>query len=131
MPYTMDERAICYIENPEAYNSYKFDSTYYFHCIDCIKNKDVDGLNKVINKINLNNGNNSILHVDTNDLIDWNLQFKKFENNELLMELCNENGLDSTYGLMGNAAPWYNEDIDNILANGGAEQINTPVSGMF
>ncbi|HEX9062318.1 MAG TPA: hypothetical protein VF941_19275 [Clostridia bacterium] len=129
VPCTMDERAICYIENPSAYHSYSFDSTHYFDCIDCIKNKDIDGLNKIIDEINLSNGDNKILHVDADDLVDWNLQYKKFQNNKLLRDMCDVKGLDSTYGLMGNAAPWYDESMSKILASGGAGQINTPVSG--
>ena len=129
IPYTIDERAICYIENPLAHHRYTFDSTYYFDCIDSIKDKDVDGLNRIIDKMNLSNGEGSILHVDKDDLIDWNLQYKKFQNNKLLKTMCAEKGLDSTYGLMGKAAPWYDESISNILAKGGAGQENTPVSG--
>ncbi|WP_186328905.1 hypothetical protein [Bacillus sp. X1(2014)] len=43
--------------------------------------------------------------------------------------MCEENGIDATYGVMGKAAPWYDESMNTILANGGAGQINTPVSG--
>ncbi|PTY77161.1 hypothetical protein B5V89_15590, partial [Heyndrickxia sporothermodurans] len=127
--HTMDERAICYIDNPAAYHKYTFESTYYFDCIDCIKNKDVDGLNKIIDEMNFKNKDSHIERIDENDMIDWNLQYNKFQNNSLLKALCEEKGLDSTYGLLGKAAPWYDEGKNNLLANGGAGQLNTPVSG--
>lgn len=129
MPLNMDERAICYIDNPSAYHTYLFDSTHYFDAIDCIRNKDVDSLNKIIDEINLNNEYGEILHVDKNDLIAWNLEYNKFQNNQLLKTMCEEKGIDATYGVMGKAAPWYDESMSTILANGGAGQINTPVSG--
>ncbi|NRD80988.1 hypothetical protein HPT25_27070 [Bacillus sp. BRMEA1] len=62
--HTMDERAICYIDNPEAYHKYTFESTHYIDCIDCIKNKDVDGLNKIIDEMNFKNIDSHIEHID-------------------------------------------------------------------
>ncbi len=58
----------------------------------------------------------------------WNLDYLQFQADSQLKELCLEKGIDSTYGVMGKAAPWYSKNGE-ILTNGGAKQINTPVLG--
>ena len=126
--YSMNERSICYIDNEFAYNDYSyFDNEHYFDVIDCIKNNDVDALNKVIDDINKKNETN-LGHISENKINLWNKDYKAFQKDAQLIALCNEKGIDTTYGVMGKAAPWYAKD-GSIITNGGAEQINTPVKG--
>ncbi len=128
--FTQDERSICYIDNPYAYNKYSyFDNEHYFDCIDCIKNNDSDALNKVIDDINLKNGT-SIEHVDSDIIERWNASYMKFQNDPQLKELCANKNVDSTYGVIGKAAPWKSADGE-IITSGGAGQLNTPVSGQI
>ncbi|URZ18372.1 T7SS effector LXG polymorphic toxin [Clostridium felsineum] len=129
---TQDERSICYIENEYARNGYKFDGTYYKDAIDAIKDFDIDNLEKPVNKINSIieiqnkiNGTN-LSKVDAGDIVLWKDDYTKFQNNPNLIELCKEKGIDSTYGVMGKAEKWMVNG--ELITNGGAEQINTPVS---
>ncbi|MBT2730754.1 hypothetical protein J7E63_28495 [Bacillus sp. ISL-75] len=127
--YSMDERSICYIDNEYAYNDYPyFNNEHYFDCIDCIKNNDANSLNKVIDDINKKNGTN-IEYIDEDIMEAWNLDYLQFQADPQLQKLCLEKGIDSTYGVMGEAAPWYGKNGE-IITNGGAKQINTPVSGI-
>ena len=103
----MNERSICYIDNEFAYNDYSyFDNEHYFDVIDCIKNNDVDALNKVIDDINKKNETN-LGHISENKINLWNKDYKAFQKDAQLIALCNEKGIDTTYGVMGKAAPWY------------------------
>ena len=40
----------------------------------------------------------------------WNLDYLEFQEDPQLIELCEEKGVNSTYGVMGKAAPWYAKD---------------------
>lgn len=64
--------------------------------------------------------------VDIADIVLWKDDYIKFQNNPNLIELCKEKGIDSTYGIMGDAEKWVVNG--ELITNGGAEQINTPVS---
>ncbi|MCM3603313.1 hypothetical protein M3175_21575 [Robertmurraya korlensis] len=127
--FTMDERSICYIENPYAYNDYKyFDNEHYFDAIDSIRNNDPNALNKVIDSINAKNGTN-INHVDEDVMETWHMDYLEFQNDPLLKKLCEDKGVSPTYGLLGEAAPWYDKN-GGLITSGGAVQINIPVKGI-
>ena len=51
--YTYSERAIPYVENEAAYHTGTFNNATYFDKIDAIKNGDIDGLNKILKKENI------------------------------------------------------------------------------
>ncbi|PJI07814.1 MULTISPECIES: hypothetical protein [Clostridium] len=129
---TQDERSICYIENKYATNGYQFDGTYYKDVIDAVKDFDIDNPGKSVDKINSIidiqnkiNGTN-LVKVDAADIVLWKDDYIKFQNNPNLIELCKEKGIDSTYGVMGKAEKWMVNG--ELITNGGAGQINTPVS---
>ena len=125
--YTQSERAIVYIDNKYAYHQYELEAEYYFEAIDCIKNSDYDSITKLIDVINADKGL-KIEYIDEDIMERYNTDFLKFQNNPDLKELCKEKGIDSTYGVFGEAAPWYSSSGDKIC-DGGAQQLNTPVSG--
>lgn len=129
---TQNERSICYIENEYARNAYKFDGTHYKDVIDAIKDFDMSNPEESINKINsiidIQNKINvaSLGKVDAADIVLWKDDYIKFQNNPNLIELCKEKGIDSTYGVMGEAEKWVVNG--ELITSGGAGQINTPVS---
>lgn len=127
--YTQSERSIAYIDNPEAYHQYTLDTENYFKCIDCIKDNDYKAMNRLIDELNAKNGTN-IEHISEGIMEHYNASYEKFQNNSQLKELCEKRGIDSTYGVMGKAAAW--EDANGeIICVGGAEQLNTPISGQI
>ena len=129
---TQNERSICYIENEYARNTYKFDGTYYKDAIDAIKDFDIDNteesvnkLNVIIDKLNVKNGTFNT-YISENNVADWYSQYKAFQSKPELVDLCKEKGIDSTYGVMGEAASWVVNG--ELITCGGAEQINTPIN---
>ncbi len=129
---TQAERSICYIENEYARNSYHFDNTYYKDAIDAIKDfsiddsrGSVDKINSIINQLNIKNGTSNP-HITENAIANWYSQYKAFQSNPELVALCNEKGMTSTYGVMGEAAPWLKNG--EIITSGGAGQLNTPIN---
>jgi len=111
---TQSERSICYIENEYARNTYYFDKTYYKDAIDAIKNFSIDHpedsvnkINSIIDKLNIKIGTNNP-HITENVIANWYSQYKAFQSNPELVALCKEKEIDSTYGVMGEAAPWEN-----------------------
>ncbi|WLR42591.1 hypothetical protein LC087_18215 [Bacillus carboniphilus] len=48
IPYTYDQRAIPYVENPSARYVATFDNESYFDVIDAIRNGDLEELNKIV-----------------------------------------------------------------------------------
>ncbi len=128
---TQDERAICYIENEYARNSYKFDRTYYKDVIDAIKNIDisepeysVDEINNIIDKLNTKYKINNP-YIEVGDILLWNKDYNAFQKNPKLVELCEEKGVNSTYGVMGAAEQWLANG--ELITSGGAGQVNIPV----
>src|SRR5690606_8836007 len=121
VPYTYDQRAIPYLENPSARHVGEFNNNVYFNAIDAIKNGDLDALNKII----VNNGKQPISEVAfkriRNDYFDFSEEVKEIIGEEI----------DATYGLKGIAAPWISSTTGEILMDGGAEQILTPINGIY
>lgn len=129
---TQGERAICYIENEYARNNYHFDTTYYKEAIDAIKEFDknnpekaVEQINNIIEKLNKQNGTNNS-KVTEAMVASWKQGYDAFQTDELLVELCANKGIDSTYGVIGEAAPWIVNG--EMVASGGAGQLNIPIS---
>ncbi|MDU5945637.1 MAG: hypothetical protein E6Z15_01010 [Paenibacillus macerans] len=129
---TQNERSICYIENEYARNNYHFDKTYYKDAIDAIKDFSISNPKKSVNKINsiidqLNKSNGTAKpHITENTIANWYSQYKSFQSKPELIDLCNERGIDSTYGVIGEAAPW---NINGeVITKGGAGQLNTPIN---
>lgn len=125
--YTQSERSIAYIDNPEAYHQYTLDCENYFKCIDCIKDNDYKAMNQLIDELNVKNGTH-IKHVSENIIEGYNQAYLEFRNNIKLQNLCDLQGIDSTYGVMGEAAAWI-DSTGEVICVGGARQLNTPVSG--
>lgn len=121
---TQNERSICYIENEFARNGYQFNGTYYKDAIDIIKDFDIDNpeesvnkINSIIDKLNAKNGIAN-QHITENTVANWSYQYKAFQSKSELIKLCNETGIDSTYGVMGEAAPWTIKG--QLITSGGA-----------
>ena len=133
---TLDERSIAYIENPNARNDYSFRGENYKEAIDAIRDFDVnnpeasvDRLNNVIKSNNANNGENTPLFDSKNDLDVGKIKnmqdsYIKFQNSS--KDFCNKYGVDSTYGLAGEAKQWVING--EVVCTGGAGQINTPIN---
>ena len=120
VPSTYDQRAIPYLENPEARHVGSFDNESYFEAIDAIKSGDLEGLNRVI----IGNRKDPITEVDF-DLIKRD--YDDFQ--DILQNVIGRT--DTTYGLKGTAAPWRNSSVGEKLMDGGADQIVTPLNGQF
>jgi hypothetical protein len=128
---TQNERSICYIENEYARNSYKFDGIYYKDALDAIKDFDmsnpsesVDKINNIIDKLNVKYKINNP-HIEEGDILFWNKDYNAFQNEPKLVELCKEKGINSTYGVMGEAEKWMMNG--ELITSGGAGQINIPI----
>ena len=52
--------------------------------------------------------------------------YKAFQSKSRLIDLCKEKGIDSTYGVMGEASSWTVNG--ELITSGGAGQINTPIN---
>ncbi|MCA0174659.1 hypothetical protein [Bacillus sp. RAR_GA_16] len=117
-PYTYNQRAIPYLENPEARHVGNFDNESYFEAIDAVNNGNIEELNQIV----VANGREPIPEVVFDrlkaDYDDVQVNLKMVVKNE-----------DTTYGLQGIAAPWTSSLTGEKLMNGGANQIVTPLSG--
>lgn len=119
--YSQDERAIAYLENPNAYHQYEFDNKHYFDYIDIISDEtqsDRKKLNEMIAK-------NNPPGIEISEL-----EFKHMrESIQHFLDKQKEEdmGTESKYGLIGTAAEW---EVNGVhIAKGGADQLNTPISG--
>ncbi|WP_205124313.1 hypothetical protein, partial [Metabacillus litoralis] len=117
IPYTYDQRAIPYIENPSARHVGIFNNESYFRAIDAIKSENLEELNRVV----VANGNNPISEIDFDRFIASYNDFQDRVKNIF-------GNVDATYGVKGLAAPWFNSSTGEKLMNGGAEQIVTPLN---
>jgi len=118
VPYSYDERAIPYIENPSARMTGTFDKQNYFKVIDAISENDLEKLNQIVSS--------------KGKEIVSPLKFKllKSDYEKFQLKAKNEIGeVDAKYGLYGHAAEWKNSENITLL-NGGAEQIVTPLKGV-
>lgn len=93
--FTYDERAIPYLENPQARHIGNFNNNNYFDVIDAIKENAINKLNSIMGKM----GIDSVSSIEFNDIRGRYTQFIDRAKVEI------EN-VDATYGLKGNAAPW-------------------------
>ena len=129
---TQNERSICYIENENARNCYKFDKTYYKDAIDAIKDFDINNPEKSVNKINsiideLNEKHGfSNPYITEKIISQWYREYTVFQSKPDLINLCKEQGIDSTYGVMGRAEKWIVNG--EKITDGGVGQINTPIN---
>lgn len=117
IPYTYEQRAIPYLENPSARHVGTFNNEAYFDAIDAIRNGDLEGLNKII----VNNGKDPLDNYEFNRI---QIEYFNFINNEVKVI----GDIDATYGVKGIAAPWISSTTGEILMEGGAEQILTPLN---
>jgi len=115
--YSYDQRTIPYLENSFARHTGTFNNEVYFDAIDAVRNGSIEDLNKIM----LLNGREILSQVEFDDFIQSYLDFQDKVKNEV------EN-VDATYGLKGTATPWKSSSTDEILMNGGAEQIVTPLN---
>ncbi|QIZ06199.1 hypothetical protein HFZ78_05220 [Priestia megaterium] len=116
--YTYDQRAIPYVENPQAYHYGTFDNERYFDVIDALKNNDFNRMNEIYR-------NAGFGEMDVDDFE----YFKTVYDNYLEKVKVQIGDVDATYGLIGKAAPW--QSNGEILMQGGAEQIIAPFNGMI
>lgn len=118
IPFSYDDRAIPYLENPSARHTGAFNNDVYFDAIDAIRDRDLSKLNEIVT----NNGMPEISAVNFDDML---AAYSDFQNRAL----NSVGNVDATYGLKGHAAPWKSSTTGEILLKGGAEQIVTPLSG--
>lgn len=119
-------RALPNIENLEAYHKYNVDNNHYFEAIDIVADtkpetidQSVDKMNNMIDTINDKKSTN-ISHVDSDDMEEFMNIYNRYKENltEEFPEISTE---DAKYGLSGEAAPWVNEQEEQ-LSEGGANQ---------
>ncbi|HEM2581886.1 TPA: hypothetical protein U0423_000732 [Streptococcus suis] len=112
-PYTYSQRAIPYVENPNAYHKGTFNRQTYFDKIDAIADNDIETLNSILEREGLEPVSKKTfdkLYITYNDFIS---------NTTKSLNM----GMDSVrYGVHGKAAAWGD-------MSGGAEQIVTPFGG--
>ena len=119
-PYTYNQRAIPYLENPEARHVGNFDNESYFDAIDAIKSGNLESLNRIA----IANGKEPFSEVGLDTLKgDYNYHQGNLKNAV--------RNVDTTYGLKGTAAPWRTSSTSEKLMDGGAEQIVTPLMVRF
>lgn len=116
IPYTNDERAIPYLDNPQARNVGNFINKNYFDIVDAIRENDISKLNSILES----SGCEAVSKVEFKDL---SASYKSYIN-RVKVEIGD---VDATYGLSGIAAPW--KSGDEIYMKGGAKQIVTPFTG--
>ena len=116
VPFTYNERAIPYLENPSARHVGTFDNNSYFDAIDAIKGDNLEDLNKIATA-------NGKKPVSSADFLDMKADYNDFQ--KRIEDMIGN--IDSTYGLKGSAAPWKNSMTGEKLMDGGAEQIVTPI----
>ncbi|HEM6531256.1 TPA: hypothetical protein U2E05_002246, partial [Streptococcus suis] len=112
-PYTYSQRAIPYVENPNAYHKGTFNRQTYFDKIDAIANQDRDALNNILKQ-------EGITPVSQDKFAEYLAKYNKYN-----AEKTSALGLsieDIKYGVHGKAAAWGD-------MSGGAEQIVTPFGG--
>uniref|UniRef100_UPI000462CF08 hypothetical protein n=1 Tax=Streptococcus suis TaxID=1307 RepID=UPI000462CF08 len=112
-PYTYSQRAIPYVENPNAYHKGTFNRQTYFDKIDAIANQDRDALNNILKQ-------KGITPVSQDKFAEYLAKYNKYN-----AEKTSALGLsieDIKYGVHGKAAAWGD-------MSGGAEQIVTPFGG--
>ena len=117
-PYTYNQRAIPYLENPEARHVGNFDNESYFDAIDAINSGNQEGLNRIV----VANGKEPFSEAK------FYLVLAEYDKFQGTLKKVVENG-DTTYGLKGNAALWRASSTGEKLMDGGAEQIVTPLNG--
>ncbi|MEN1967631.1 hypothetical protein WMZ97_06070 [Lentibacillus sp. N15] len=117
LPYSYDQRAIPYLENPEARHVGTFANEPYFNAIDSIKDGNFEELNKLV----VANGKDPISNIEFD-------RFKAHYDRFLDNTKSTIGDIDATYGLKGNAAPWSSSSTGEVLMTGGAEQIVTPLN---
>ncbi|HEM3634815.1 TPA: hypothetical protein U1C44_000235 [Streptococcus suis] len=112
-PYTYSQRAIPYVENPNAYHKGTFNRQTYFDKIDAIADNDIEMLNSILEREGLEPVSKKTfdkLYITYNDFIS---------NTTKSLNMS----MDSVrYGVHGKAAAWGD-------MSGGAEQIVTPFGG--
>ncbi|WP_283152624.1 hypothetical protein [Guptibacillus hwajinpoensis] len=116
--YTYNQRAIPYLENPEARHVGNFHNKSYFEAIDAVKNGNLEELNKIV----VTNGRNPISNVE---FVEIQADYGRFQ--DRIRKVVGNT--DTTYGVKGIAAPWRRNSTGEMLMNGGAEQIVTPLNG--
>ena len=119
-------RALPNIENLEAYHKYNVDNNHYFEAIDIVADtksetidQSVDKMNNMIDTINDEKSTN-ISHVDSDDMEEFMNIYNRYKEN-LTKEFPEISTEDAKYGLSGEAAPWVN-DQEEQLSEGGANQ---------
>ncbi|MCA0174665.1 hypothetical protein [Bacillus sp. RAR_GA_16] len=117
-PYTYNQRAIPYLENPEARHVGNFDNESYFDANDAIKNNNLGELNRIVAA----NGKEPFSEAKFHLIL---AEYDKFQGT---LKKVVGNG-DTTYGLKGKAALWRASSTGEKLMDGGAEQIVTPLNG--
>ena len=118
--YRYDQRAIPYLESPFVRHTGTFNNEVYFDIIDAVRNGSIEDLNKIM----LQNGNEPLSQVEFDDFIQSYLDFQDKVKNAI-------GNVDATYGIKGTAAPWKSSSTGEILMNGGAEQIVTPLTLIY
>jgi len=93
IPYTYDQRAIPYLENPSARHIVVFNNEYYFAAIDVIKYGNLEGLNQTV----VANEKTPISEIDFD-------RFKaSYDDYQDRMKIVFES-IDTTYGMKETAA---------------------------
>lgn len=126
-PYDMEERAIPYLENEDSFHQYEIDTENYCAAMDCIRDNDKEKLNALIDEMNEKN-NTSINHVTDVQMKKYNASYNQFQTECADLRASNPS-VDTTYGVMGPAAPWEADDGSGLAYSGGAIQFNSPVGG--
>jgi len=139
-------RAIPYIENPEAYNQYKyFDNKNYRELLDLLwETKDKGELgDKEAKALALNINKNVVKNIITKgytveavtdkEAKAFRAQYLDYlESAKAVRKDYKKAVLKIKYGLMGYAAPWYADNTNRTGAEyypGGARQVNIAVKG--
>lgn len=111
--YDYAQRAIPYLDNPDAYHVGVFNNAAYFDKIDAIRDNDIEKLNQILAK-------EDVVNINAEDFEKIRNDYEKYIQNvqDELPEM------DAPYGLSGEAAQMM--DLE-----GGANQFVTPLRGTF
>jgi hypothetical protein len=95
IPYTYDQRAIPYIENPAARHVGHFNNESYFESIDAVKSGNLEELNRIV----VANGRTAI---SDSEFADFKAYYDDFQ--DRVQKFIGNT--DTTYGVKGTAASW-------------------------
>ena len=116
-PYTIEEKSLPDLYNPEAQHKLAVRQEMYYGVINALMSNDFNGLNR-------------LLKSNRTSVINRSLFQKLYAayNNYIIKMQYEIGNIDATYGVKGIVAPWENSITHEVYLKGGATQFTIPLS---